>query len=297
MSNGAEEVTQIGDYKIERKISSGLVSDVYLAKTGRVFMAIKVLNPERAQKLDNAARFEDEIVHPNILRYEAIKFDPRFQFFFVTHYYDTRPLSARVLKNLRFNEVVDIFVKVGEALSHAHTFGTIHGNLKPSNILLVRANRHYEVMVSDFGIGYIFNEDFFREDVLRRTFLYYPPELINYWRTERNKPALPENPLPASDVYSFALVFIEALTGKIPFAEEEFKDVDSLLAAKERKKIRLTAVNMPYGVKNIRDLNQVLTQSLAYEAAERPASINEVIEVLKQSKIEEETISVSGLEE
>lgn len=297
MSNGAGEVTQIGDYKVERKISSGLVSDVYLAKTGRVFMAIKVLNPERAQKLDNAAMFEDEIVHPNILRYEAIKFDPHFQFFFVTHYYDTRPLSARVLKNLRFNEVVDIFIKVGEALSHTHTFGTIHGNLKPSNILLVRANRHYEVMVSDFGVGYIFNEDFFRGDVLRRTYLYSPPELITYWMAERNKPALPENPLPSSDVYSFALVLIEALTGKTVFTEEECKDVDTLLAAKERKKIRLTAVNMPYGVKNIRDLNQVLTQSLAHEAAERPASLNEIIEVLKQSKIEEETLSVSDLEE
>lgn len=292
-----EEVTQIGDYKIERKIASGLVSDVYLAKTGKVFMAVKVLDAEKAQKLDNAARFEDEIVHPNILRYEAIKFDPRFQFFFVTHYYDMRPLSTRILKNLRFNEVLDIFIKVGEALSHTHTFGTIHGNLKPSNILLVRANRHYEVMVSDFGIGYIFSENLFRGNFLKNTFLYTAPELITYWQVEKNKPSLPDNPSPASDIYSFALVFIEALTAKNPFSEADCKDVETLLTAKEKKRIRLTAVNMPYGVRNIRELNQVLTQSLSFEVAERPASMNEVLEVLRQSRIEEGLSSVSDLEE
>lgn|GEM_PF-1519697 len=292
-----QEVTQIGDYKIDRKIASGLISNVYLAKTGRVFMAVKVLNPERAQKLDNAARFEDEIVHPNILRYEAIKFDPRFQFFFVTHYYDTRPLSARILKNLRFNEIIDIFIKVAEALAYTHTFGTIHGNLKPSNILLVRANSHYEVMISDFGIGYIFDDNFFREDILRKTYLYTAPELTTYWMEEKSKPALPENVSATSDIYSFALVLIEALTGKIPFVEEDFKDVRALLAAKEHKKIHLTAVNLPYGIKNIRELNLMLTQSLSFAPEQRPTSMTEIIEVLKRSKIEEEVSSKSGLED
>ncbi|MCX7704516.1 MAG: serine/threonine protein kinase [Planctomycetota bacterium] len=291
-----QEVTQVGDYKIERKIASGLVSDVYLAKTGRVFMAGKVLNPDRAQKLDNAARFEDEIVHPNILRYEAIKFDPRFQFFFVTHYFDARPLSARILKSLRFNEIMDIFIKVGEALSYTHSFGTIHGNLKPSNILLVRVNTHYEVMLSDFGIGYIFNEEFFTSSILRQTYLYTAPELITYWMAEKNKSTLPENVSASSDVYSFALVLVEALTGKIPFVEEDYRDVRSLLAAKERKKIRLTAVNNPYGIKNIRELNLVLTRSLSYSQEERPSSITELVEVLKKSKIEDVS-STRGLEE
>ena len=286
MPEEGEEITRIGDYKIDRKLATGLVSDLYLARSGNVYMVIKVLNPERAQKLDSAARFEDEIVHPNIIRYRAIKFDPRFQFYFISHYFDNRPFGPRVFRNIRYNETVDLFLKIGSALEHTHSFGTIHGNLKPSNILLVKVNSHYEVMVSDFGIGYIFDPEYFRGETLKRTYVYTAPELMTYWMSERNKPSLPENVSPASDVYSFALVLLEALTGRLPFEEDDYSDVHALLSAKERKRIRLTAVNFPYGIKKIQELSDLVVRSLSYEPEDRPSSMKEVLEILESTKME-----------
>jgi len=281
-----EEVTQIGEYRIERKLASGLASELYLAKVENVFRVIKVLKPDIAKKLDEAARFEDEIRHENIVRYEAIKFDPRFQFFFVTHYYPNRPFGPRVFSTISYNETIDLFLKVAEALHYVHSFGTIHGNLKPSNILLVRVNSHYQVMLNDFGIAYIYNEELFRGGLLRRTFGYMAPELIAYWVAEKDTTTLPENAHPTADVYSFAICLIEALTGKFLFEEDETRDLNTLMSAKERKRIRLTAVNSPYGVTKIRELNDVLTRCLNYDPAERPASMEEVMEALKECKTE-----------
>ena len=281
-----EEVTQIGEYKIERKLASGIASELYLAKVENVFRVIKVLNARVAKKLDEAARFEDEIVHNNIVRYEAIKFDPRYQFFFVTHYYPNRPFGPRVFSTISFNETIDLFLKVAEALRHVHSFGTIHGNLKPSNILLVRVNAHYEVMLNDFGIAYIYDEEYFKGTVLQKTFGYMAPELITYWVKEKDTTTLPENAHPTSDVYSFGICLIEALTGKFLFEEDETRDLDALMSAKYRKRVRLTAVNSPYGVTKIRELNDLLTRCIAYDPANRPSSMDEVIEPLRECKTE-----------
>ena len=281
-----EEVSQVGEYKIERKLASGIASELYLAKVENVFRVIKVLKPEVAKKLDEAARFEDEIVHDNIVRYEAIKFDPHYQFFFVTHYYPNRPFGPRVFSTISFNETIDLFLKVAEALRYVHSFKTIHGNLKPSNILLVRVNSHYEVMLNDFGIAYIYNEEYFKGAVLQKTFGYMSPELIGYWTAEKDTTTLPEDAAPTADVYSFGICLIEALTGKFLFEEDETRDLNTLMSAKHRKRIRLTAVNSPYGVTKIRELNDILTRCIAYDPANRPADMDEVIEALKECKTE-----------
>jgi len=281
-----EEVSQVGEYKIERKLASGIASELYLAKVENVFRVVKVLKPDVAKKLDEAARFEDEIVHDNIVRYEAIKFDPHYQFFFVTHYYPNRPFGPRVFSTISFNETIDLFLKVAEALRYVHSFGTIHGNLKPSNILLVRVNAHYEVMLNDFGIAYIYNEEHFRGTVLQKTFGYMAPELVAYWMAEKDTTTLPENAHPTADVYSFGICLIEALTGKFLFEEDETRDINTLMSAKYKKRVRLTAVNSPYGVTKIRELNDILTRCVAYDPANRPTDMDEVIEALKECKTE-----------
>ncbi len=93
--------------------------------------------------------------------------------------------------------------KVGEKLSRLHREGVIHGDLKPENVLLSGG----EVLLADFYTAAFLT----RFDEVRRfrklafTEGYAPPELV-----ERGEVSL------KTDVYSFAAIIVEMLTGNLP---------------------------------------------------------------------------------
>ena len=152
------------------------------------------------------------------------------------------------------------------ALKYLHSKGILHRDLKPENILI---DEEYFPKVCDFGLSRCFPESLSKSLNVSATGkigtpLYMAPELM------RNG----EKYGPGVDVYAFAILAYEIVTGKTPFYELG-KNIDILtLGKKVRKDIR---PSLPDDIpENMQDL---LQRCWSQDPKERP-SFNEVFQLL-----------------
>jgi len=138
----------------------------------------------------------------------------------------------------------------GLAVLHAH--GLTHGDVKPAN-LLVRSDGR--VALTDFGLSLVVNAG---GPGLAGTLAYMPPELI--WG---------EEPSPASDIYSAALVIAEVIAGEC--LSERYHRTVHLSDATARLVHERTAKH---------PLSALLHKMLSKNPADRPSAH----EVLKEAR-------------
>jgi len=146
LSLGEEPIgTRIGRYKLLEKIGEGGCGVVYMAEQEepvRRRVALKIIKLGMETK-SVIARFEAErqalamMDHPNIARvFDAGATDRGPPYFImelvrgvqITKYCDQNQLDPR--------ERLDLFIQSCHAIQHAHQKGIIHGDIKPSNILV-----------------------------------------------------------------------------------------------------------------------------------------------------------------
>jgi len=222
---------RIGRYKLREKIGEGGCGVVYVAEQEgpvRRRVALKVIKAGMDTR-NVIARFEAErqalamMDHPNIAKvFDAGATDTGRPYFVmelvrgvkITEYCDQNHLDTR--------ERLDLFVKVCQAVQHAHQKGIIHRDIKPSNILVTLHDGAPVPKVIDFGIA--------KATEGRLTDLTVYTELHQFIGT----PAYmsPEQAEMSgldidtrSDIYSLGVLLYELLTGKTPF------DAKELLAA------------------------------------------------------------------
>ncbi|MDP6693866.1 MAG: serine/threonine-protein kinase, partial [Phycisphaerales bacterium] len=108
-------------------------------------------------------------------------------------------------------ERLELFLRVCEAVVHAHQKGIIHRDLKPSNILV---DKNGQVKIIDFGIARVTGSDLAVTTIgtstgqIMGTIAYMSPEQC---RGDTQSIDL------RSDVYSLGIVLYELLTGSRPF--------------------------------------------------------------------------------
>ncbi|MFO7534985.1 MAG: serine/threonine-protein kinase [Kiritimatiellia bacterium] len=127
---------------------------------------------------------------------------------------------------------VHILREILAGLQHLHEAGFLHGDIKPSNIMVDRTGGIRSV---DFGRASLIGE---RISIQLGSPLYMAPEI------HRLEPGLPQ-----SDMYSLGLLAVELLGGRVPFNPAIFTD-DDLLAAKMKLPDKLETWLPPYVVEN-----------------------------------------------
>lgn len=127
---------------------------------------------------------------------------------------------------------VHILREMLSGLEHLHEAGFLHGDIKPSNIML---DRNGGIRSVDFGRASLIGE---RISVQLGSPLYMAPEI------HRLEPGQPQ-----ADMYSLGLVAVELLGGRIPLNPNLFQDA-ALLEAKMRIPEKLEAWLPPYVVEN-----------------------------------------------
>jgi len=153
---------QIGRYKLLRILGEGGFGIVYLAEQQRPMkrqVALKIIKPG----MDSAQiirRFEAErqalalLDHPNVAHvYDAgtTKFGRPY---FVMEYVKGIPITEHCdRQKLTIEERLKLFVKVCEAIQHAHQKGIIHRDIKPSNIQVCIQGEQFVPKVIDFGVA------------------------------------------------------------------------------------------------------------------------------------------------
>ena len=221
---GEESVgTRIGRYKLLKKIGDGGWGVVYLAEQEepvRRRVALKIIKLGMETK-SVIARFEAErqalamMDHPNIARvYDAGATDRGPPYFVmelvrgvkITAYCDQHRLDTR--------ERLDLFIQVCHAIQHAHQKGIIHGDIKPSNIMVSQNDGIPVPKVIDFGISKA-TEARLTDRLLFTSYAqligtpaYMSPEQADMSGLDTDT---------RSDIYSLGVLLYELLTGTTPF--------------------------------------------------------------------------------
>lgn len=200
---------QIDGYQIVELIGEGVAAFVYKAYQPSLdrHVAIKVLRPEYAANPAVVDGFRRAILsaarlsHPNVLRIHDMREDGGVHYI-VMDLADGGSLKNRLdLGPLEPDAVSELGAAIADALAYAHERGVIHGDLRPSNVLLDAAGHP---LVTDFGLARALSAA--RPDVQTTVPEYMSPEQAQ---------GLPAD--HRADIYALGIVLYEALTGHQPF--------------------------------------------------------------------------------
>ncbi|MDI1442592.1 AAA family ATPase [Polyangium sp. 6x1] len=126
----------------------------------------------------------------------------------ITEDFPGTALSAKPLGKLDVRAFLTVAASMSEALADIHRRGLIHGDVRPSNILLGEGN---QVKLTGFGVDSLVTrekEEIYSPRVLSEVLPYTSPE-----QTGRMNRSVDYR----SDMYSLGIVFYEMLAGRKPF--------------------------------------------------------------------------------
>jgi eukaryotic-like serine/threonine-protein kinase len=207
----------LGDFQILRRIGSGGMGQVYLARQMSLKreVALKLLKGELSANPVALARFEAEaqavakLNHPNIVHIHAIGETDGLRYM-VLEFVEGRNLRDYMARKgpPDLPVVLSVMRQVALALQKAHEQGIVHRDIKPENILVTRK---VEVKVTDFGLSRLFSTDgpalnLTQSGVTLGTPLYMSPEQVQGHAVDHR-----------SDIYSFGVTCYHLLTGEPPF--------------------------------------------------------------------------------
>ena len=149
--------TKLGPYEIVALIGAGGMGEVYKARDTRLdrVVALKLLPPDAAERLDRRRRFESEaraissLSHPHICALFDVG-DDGSRSFLVMEYLEGETLDDRLMRGpLPASDVLRYATQIAGALDHAHRAQIVHRDLKPSNVMLARSG----LKLLDFGLA------------------------------------------------------------------------------------------------------------------------------------------------
>ena len=151
-------------YEILELIGSGGMANVYKARCHRLnrLVAIKILKSDLADNADFRRRFHDEsqavaqLSHANIVSVYDVSTNPDREYI-VMELIDGITLKQYMERRGRMDwrESLHFITQIMRGLSHAHSRGIIHRDIKPQNIMVLRDG---SVKVADFGIACLANQ-------------------------------------------------------------------------------------------------------------------------------------------
>lgn len=264
-----------GRYEILEELGRGGMGQVFRVRDRELGeeVALKTLRRRPEMTEEARARFLREIklsrriTHPNVVR--VYDFGVWRDILFLTmEFIPGKTLSQWVREgghlkaNLR--QKVEILRGVAAGLSEAHKAGVIHRDLKPQNVILTPSGIP---KILDFGIAYANLEEsgeLTQEGHFVGSPKYVSPEQIQ---------GLPLD--PRSDIYALGLLAYFLLTGQDAFTGEQ----SGLILLKQLKEMP------PPPSRFFRlppTLDRLVMACLAKKPEERPASLEEVIRLLKE---------------
>jgi serine/threonine protein kinase len=216
---------RIGNYDVVRLLGEGGFGEVYLVENPLIQRraAAKVLHAGLAHDAESVRRFLNEaraasaIRHPNIIEVLDAGGTADGAHYILLEFLEGVSLQKRLadVGRLALPQVLDIASQAGSALAAAHAAGIVHRDLKPENLFLVpdaSAPDGERVKVLDFGIAKIKHGSGSGGTVKTRTGVIMGSPA--YMSPEQCKDSADVD--LRSDVYSFAVILYETLTGRPP---------------------------------------------------------------------------------
>lgn len=218
--------TLAGRYKLERILGVGGMAVVYRAydklaahfKHPFPYVALKMFKEEFAGFADASYLLYSEYAlltslnHPHIVRPYQFDIDGESERAFLTlEFLKGGTLDQWLMENptgAAFKKIQPMLLEVIDAMCYSHQHNTIHGDLKPSNIMLTQEG----CILFDYGLGQVLVGDLARLPKISR-------KRFNAWTPKYAAPELLEDVslTTKTDMFALCCIVYELLTGKNPY--------------------------------------------------------------------------------
>ncbi len=215
---------EIGPYRLIERIGAGGFGIVYLAEQSqpvRRRVALKLIKPGMDSE-EVLARFEAEkqalsrMDHPGVASVLDAGVTTAGRPYFVMEYVAGDQIVAYCDRaRLDVSDRLKLFVRVCEAVQHAHQKGIIHRDLKPSNILVSLRDGLPVPKVIDFGVAKALVEPLVGGELhTLRGKLIGTPEYMSPEQAETSGLDVDTR----TDIYSLGVLLYELLSGTLPIS-------------------------------------------------------------------------------
>ncbi|WP_075791151.1 serine/threonine-protein kinase [Massilia putida] len=206
-------------YEYRQRLGEGGFGEVYEAWDTRLqrSVAIKTIRHGGSAGVDlvREARLAASLRHAAFVKVYAVEEDSDGQFIVMELVHGRTLKQALQDDSVSLSTALDWVGQIAEAMRDAHASGLVHGDIKPSNLMVEDDGR---VRILDFGLA-------LRHDALATETVSLgstvsagqtdPQGTIAYMAPERLQGATPD---PRADVYALGVILYELACGKRPFA-------------------------------------------------------------------------------
>jgi len=220
---GEQPGDRIGRYKLLEEIGQGGMGSVWMVEQSepvRRKVALKIIKLGMDTH-EVVVRFEAErqalalMDHPHIAKVFDGGATGSGRPYFVMELVDGTPITDYCdAASAGLRERLELFVKVCEAVQHAHQKGVIHRDIKPSNVLVTLHDGVPVPKVIDFGIAKATSAELTHKTLFtQHAQILGTPEYMAPEQAERSGLDIDTR----ADVYSLGVLLYELLTGCRPF--------------------------------------------------------------------------------
>ena len=288
----------LGSYQLLRSIGKGGMGEIFLAKDPicERTIALKKIIPHLFKyetikmRFLNEAKIASQLAHPSIIPIYVLHIDAE-QIYYTMPYIEGDTLKE-ILKQTREKEkmggpphsigssipsLIQIFLRVCQAMDYTHSKGFLHRDLKPENIIV---GKFGEVVILDWGIAHPLGVP--EEGSLNHEQLATAKELtrpgkvvgtLGYMPPER---ALGGPSTIKTDIYSLGVILYQLLTLRLPFVRTSLQEF--------RKNLKHERLLDPEEIAPHRDiplqLSLITKKCLSIDPALRYDSVHEIIKGL-----------------
>jgi serine/threonine protein kinase len=272
-------------YQFLEKLGAGGMGEIWKAQDTRLnrFVAVKVLtsanagDPERRRRFIQEAQAASALNHPNIITIHDIISEGNAEYMVMEYVLGKTLIDLIPKGGLRVPQVLKYAVQMTDALQTAHAAGIVHRDLKPGNVMVTETGL---VKVLDFGLAKLTDRSPLShtsasaendatatiaeapltvEGSIIGTVSYMSPEQAQGKRVDAR-----------SDIFSFAVVLYEMVTGTRAFAGDSALSTLSAILRDEARPIPEIAPDTPP------QLEQVINRCLRKHPDQRFQTMKEV---------------------
>lgn len=271
-----------GKYELVRFLKSSAFSEIYLIK--HVFLddlrVMKILKKPLniGSEMDlflYGARMICQLKHENIVHIHDAGIIPSYGennsdfVYFIIEYVPGGDLSQYMYSFINNNMLIPVswilylikHISLGLSFLHSSQPPIVHGDIKPSNVLLsFNSQDHIVVKLSDFGFSSHVHSSL-SDSVVAGTVQFMAPECFK------------KEKYPASDIYALGVIFYILLTNRFPYDIQKFNLVEIL---EEKPWSNPLILPSEYNSKISSDLDDIVMKCLSFNYNDRFLDANEL---------------------
>ncbi|MCP3985591.1 MAG: serine/threonine protein kinase, partial [bacterium] len=212
---------RIGPYRVERKLGSGGMGEVYQAYDEQLerSVAIKLIRAEILEHTDARERFQREartvadLDHPSIVRIHHILPWEDHHCIVMEHVDGESLWSLLRAGSVDFAQALALGREIALALAYAHDRGVVHRDLKPQNVMVSAAGR---AKILDFGLAKRLSQS--------EPSLSVEGKILGTLHTMSPEQAQGQEVDHRADLFSLGALMYETFSGGAPFRGENAQE-------------------------------------------------------------------------